>query len=582
MSAPLRTLVVEDEPTTRLVIEEILLKRGHQVEACADAESAWTIAQREAFSLAVLDMRLPGMDGAELCRRLRKLPNGDEMVVMFVTGADGMEDLGRALDAGADDYILKPVGEANLPVRFALAERRVHFHRDRRRTEEGLLHNALRDSVTDLVNRTLFFERLQRTFRRASRENRKPDRATKYLYAVLVLNLDGFGKVNTRVGYDAANQILREVGHRIEDCIRSGDTVARFGGDEFVLLLDDMKDVSDPTRVVQRINSMFARPFAVGGETVRLTACVGTSLSVGGGTEPETLVEEARAALLTAKEEGPASHQIHDAIVHARAVARLHLESRLRWAVENGEMELHYQPIVSLPQGGIVGFEALVRWNDPQRGIVGPSEFVQVAEETGAILPLGAWVLQRATHQLADWNVGRYEHEHALFMNVNISGRQFADRDLVDQLHEALVRSDVAPRDLHVEITETALMTDLQAVTGVIRSIKEMGAQVYVDDFGTGYSSLSYLCRLPLDGLKIDRTFVAHMTDSQENWEIVRTITHLAETLRLQVVAEGVETDRQLDGLRKLDCRYAQGYLFGRPIAAEQATMLLRNEHPAA
>jgi len=285
MDGPLyRTLLVEDEPTTRVFLEAVLRSRGHDVEAYADAESAWERAQREHFSLAILDMWLPGMDGAALCRRLRKLPRADETVVLFVTGAERIEDLGSALGAGADDYLVKPVNTANLPVRLALAERRVHFLLDRKRTEAGLLRDALRDSVTDLVNRTLFYERLNLTARRAERENRKPGRATQYLYAVLHLNIDGFGKVNAELGYDVGDAVLHETARRLEACVRAGDTVARFGGDEFVVLLDDLKDVSDPTRVVQRIEEAFRLPFQVGERTIELTASMGIALSVAGGT----------------------------------------------------------------------------------------------------------------------------------------------------------------------------------------------------------------------------------------------------------------------------------------------------------
>ncbi len=576
MSSSLRTLVVEDEPSTRLFIREVLHRRGHEVQACADAESAWEVAQGEVFSLAVLDMTLPGMDGSELCRKLRKLPYGDELVVVFVTGADSVDDLGRALDAGADDYILKPVVEANLPVRFALIERRIHFLHDRKRTEEGLLQDALKDSVTDLVNRTLFFEQLQRTARRAGRENEKSGRAGRYLYAVVILNLDGFGEINARFGYPAGDGILREVGQRLEDCIRSGDTVARFGGDEFIILLDDMRDATDPMRVILRIEEMFATPFVVEGEEVRLSACAGSSLELTGGADPVKIVEEARSALVRAKEEGPGTHRINDPEVHARASAQVRLESRLSNAVENGEMELYYQPIVRGNDGRVAGFEALVRWNDPERGMVPPNEFVGLAEDTGAILSIGRWVIEDAARQLAAWNAERDEDDNPLFMSINVSGRQFAHSELVQHVADAVGTVGVSPQDFHIEITETALMTDLHTAGEVIRKLKDAKMKIYVDDFGTGYSSLSYLCRLPLDGLKIDRSFVAHMTDSRENWEVVRTIAQLAGSLSLQVVAEGVETDHQLEELRKLSCEYVQGYLFGRPSSAGEATELLQ------
>jgi len=571
---PWRTLLVEDEPSTRRLIQEVLRTRGHDVEACADAETAWELAQHAHFSLAVLDMRLPGMDGAALCKLLKRLPRADEMVVIFVTGANSLVDLERALEAGADDYVLKPVNDSNLPVRLALAERRVHFLYDRKRTERGLVHDALRDPVTDLVNRTLFSERLQRTARRSARENQKPGRAAKYLYAVLHVNLDGFGKLNSRLGYEAGDQILREAGHRLEECVRSGDTVAGLGGDEFILLLDDMKDVSDPTRVVQRIEQAFGRPFVVGAEGIRLTASTGIALNLAGGTEA-SLLEEARRALVRAKEQGPGTYQIHDVVIHARAMARLQLESRLRRALENHEMELLYQPIVETQSGHLAGAEALLRWNDPVHGLVGSHEFVGMAEDTGAIIPLGRWVIGEAARQLAAW-LPHLRGDQALFMTVNVSARQFVDPEMVEAVTEALAKHRLPPGSLHVEITETALMTDLDVASRVLARLREASVEILVDDFGTGYSSLAYLCRLPIHGLKIDRSFVSHMTDSTENLEVVRAIAGLAETLGLSVIAEGVETERQLAALRALPCGFAQGFLFGRPMLAERIEAHIR------
>lgn len=577
---PWSTLLVEDEPSTRRLVQDVLRARGHEVEACADAETAWDLAQQRHFSLAVLDMRLPGMDGAALCRMLRTLPRADEMVVMFLTGADTLEDLGRALEAGADDYVLKPVNDSNLPVRLALAERRVHFLHDRKRTEQGLVHDALRDSVTDLVNRTLFSERLQRTVGRAARQNQKPGRASKYLYAVVHLDLDAFEKVNARFGYETGDRILREAARRLDDCVRSGDTVARFGGDEFILLLDDMKDVSDPTRVVQRIEKAFGQPFLVGATEVRLTASMGIALNLAGGSEA-SLLEEARLALVRAKAQGPGSHQIHDVVIHARAMARLQLESRLRWAVENHEMALFYQPIVEIETGRLAGVEALLRWNYPLRGLVGPDEFIAVAEDTGAIIPLGRWVIREAARQLAAWLV-QLPAGQSLFLTVNVSGRQFVDPELVTGIIQTLADHQLPPGSFHVEITESALMTDVDVASRALARLREGSVEILVDDFGTGYSSLSYLCRLPIHGLKIDRSFVTHMTDSTEHLEVVRTIAGLADSLGLVAIVEGVETERQLDALRVLPCRYAQGFLFGRPIAAPEMESLIRKSFPGS
>ena len=573
-SEPIRTLLVEDEPSSRHLLQEILEARGHEVEACADAETAWEIAQRDRFSLALLDLELPGMDGVELCRRLRKLPNGGQMVVMFVTGSDRAGELGRVLDAGADDYVLKPITDADLPIRLALAERQIYFRQDRKRTEEGLFRDALRDSVTDLVNRTLFTERLHGTARRAHRKNQKPGLVSKYLYAVLFVNLDGFAQVNAQVGYEGGNEILRQVGHRLEDCIRGADTVARFGGDEFAILLDDMNDVSDPTRVCRRIERAFSKPLRAHGEDFRLTVSVGVAVSFGRPGDPDDIMDEARKALIRAKEEGPASVVMFDVVVHARAIARLQLESRLRSAVENGEMVLHYQPITLLETGKVVGFEALVRWDESERGRVGPDEFIKVAEDTGVIIPLGQWIIDESVRQLSEWREALPEADMP-FVSVNVSGMQFTLPDLGERITESMDKAGLPGGSVHIEITETALMTDLDAAKRTIESLNEASVEVHVDDFGTGYSSLSYLSRLPIAGLKIDRSFVVQMTNSRADLEVVRTITNLGTSLYMAVIAEGVETEGQLEELRAIGCQYGQGFLFGRPRPAAELTPLL-------
>jgi len=576
----LSVLVVEDDPVARRIVRDLVAKRGHEVEACSDGESAWGVAQAMSFDLAVLDMHLPGMEGDELCRRLRNLPGADDLVVVFVTGADRPEDLQNALEAGADDFILKPVDYANVPVRLALAERLVHFRKDRRRSEEALLQNALRDGVTDLANRTLFVERLHRTSRRAARENKKGKRSTKYLYSVMHLNLDGFGRVNARLGYKAGNQILQEVGRRLEDCVRGVDTVSRNENDEFLILLDDMNDVSDPNRVAQRIEQAFAKPIDIDGEDIRLSACIGVALNLGGPPDPQQLLADAKTALARAKQSGPGSYEMFDAVVHARAAARLSLEAQLRAAVSGGQMTLHYQPIVSLETGETLGLEALARWNEPQRGLVMPGDFIQVAEDTGVINDLSRWALGEALQQLGIWQ--RELNRPDLFVSVNVSGRSFNKRGSVELISDALSNSGLADGSLHVEITETALMTDLDATARALVLLRDASIRVHADDFGTGYSSLSYLCRLPIDSLKIDRSFVSRLTHSSENLEVVRTITRLAENLGLTVVAEGIETERQLEELGGLGCQFGQGYLFARPRAAPEIAEFLGTGSVAA
>ncbi|GMV06985.1 MAG: hypothetical protein AMXMBFR53_32600 [Gemmatimonadota bacterium] len=312
-----------------------------------------------------------------------------------------------------------------------------------------------------------------------------------------------------------------------------------------------------------------------------LTAAVGVSLSLGGSGGPGELIEEARLALVRAKEQGPGSHQIHDVVIHARAMARLQLEARLREAMAAGEMRLHYQPIVDAKTGRTAGVEALVRWHDPERGVIGPDEFVGVAEETGIIIPLSQWILAEAVDQLARWHT-EIPGDPALFMSVNVSGRHFGQPDIAEQLATTIARSGVLRGSVHIEVTETAIMTDLDNAAHALARLQESAVKVYVDDFGTGYSSLSYLVRLPLNGLKIDRSFVRQASHSPESMEVVRTIARLAETLGLTAIAEGVETEGQMEGITALGVPFVQGYLFGRPLEAGAMTDRLRMEATVA
>lgn len=575
MDEPLKILVVEDEPTSRHLVQEVVRSRGHHVEACADAETAWSLAQRETYDMAVLDVRLPGMDGVELARRLLKLPGEGQPVVLILTAVESRDTLEGALEAGVTDYIVKPISPEGLDLRIALGEREVHRRSHRRLEMEEAARAALQDRLTGLANRVLFIERLERTGRRAVRENRKK-RERPYLFAVLCFNLDGFAAVNRIHGRTVADEVLRETALRLEDAVRSIDTVARDADDEFVILLDSLSDVSDPTRVARRIQRSFATPVRVGDVEIPVSACVGMAFNVTGFEDPHQVFEDAGRALLRAKSRGSGSHEMFDEVAHARALARLELESRLRTAIEENQLVLYYQPIVSVPTGQLRGFEALVRWEDPERGLIQPDDFIGVAEDTGMIIPLGWWTLEEACRQLRDWQ-DRYPGEAELTMAVNVSGRQFEEDGVEDQIAGVIDRTGISPDTLHLEITETAFMHDFARVVRVLERVKEGRISLDVDDFGTGYSSLSYLARLPIDTLKIDRSFISQMTYSSQNLEVVRTIARLARNLGLHLLAEGVETESQLEELRVLRTDSAQGFLFGRPAPPEEVEQTFLN-----
>lgn len=441
---------------------------------------------------------------------------------------------------------------------------------DRQRIEDQLVHSAFHDKLTGLPNRALFMDRLEHAIERTKRRE-------DYLFAVLFLDLDRFKVVNDSLGHMVGDQLLLAIASRIKACLRSSDTVARLGGDEFTILLEDINDVSDAKRLANRIQEELMLPFNLSGHEVFTTASIGIALSATGYDLPEQLLRDADTALYRAKARGKACYEVFDKAMHACAIALLQLENDLWRAIERQEFRIHYQPIISLKSGKINGFEALVRWQHPDRGLIYPIEFIPMAEETGLIIPIGWWVLREACRQIHLWQE-QFPASPPLTISVNISSKQFSQHDLSAQIEQMLQEINLDPRTLKLELTESAIMANAESANVMLSQLRHLGVQLYMDDFGTGYSSLSYLHRFPIDTLKIDRSFVSRRSVDDENSEIVRTIITLAHNLRIHVSAEGVETTEQLDLLRALKCEYAQGYFFSKPLDGEAASALIAAE----
>ena len=561
-------LLVEDDPAASQLVQAIVEGRGHQVEAVGDAEAGWVAFQRGRHRLLVLDWKLPGMDGVEFCRRVRATPDTEDVYILFITGMEGAEHVATALAAGATDFLPKTVLNDQIDVRLAIAERHVRRAMSRQRQAQDMARDALHDPLTRLPNRTLFVERLHHAARRASRGD-------SHIFAVLIVDIHDFKEVNRAFGREVGDATLVEVARRLEGCVRGVDSVARLGSDDFAILLDGMRDVSDPTRVANRVHQALSYAVPIEKHQVFVGASIGISISLTGYRDSDDLVRDAQKALMRARAEGPGTHQMFDPILHARALARVRLEGRIRQALKEDELTLHYQPLVSLADGSLYGFEALVRWEDPDHGIVAPTDFVPVAEDTGLVVPLGWWVMRKALGQLREWNEGNSKRP-PLAMSVNVSSRQFSQPDVVEKVLEVLREQSVAASQLHLEITETSLMRDVEATGLTLRKLRDADIQLHIDDFGTGYSSLSYLCRFPIHTLKIDRSFVRQMTYSGENMEVVRTIVQLARNLGHGVIAEGVETEGQLALLQNLECDIGQGYLISRPLDPERASLIIK------
>jgi PAS domain S-box-containing protein len=458
---------------------------------------------------------------------------------------------------------------------------------DRKRAEDMLAHQTFHDGLTNLPNRLLFMDRVDRAI---AVSRRYPTQR----FAVLYIDIDGFKVFNDSLGHPAGDDLLVQISQRLTACLRRVDTIsrprkneidestigdntlARPGGDEFAVLAEELRNPSDAVRVAERIQKKLAPHFVVNGQEIVITVSIGIAVGSSSTTDAQNLLRDAEIAMYRAKQGGKARCELFDNKMHASALLRLQLETDMRKALDSGEFHVHYQPLVSVSTGSIVGFEALSRWHRPY-GMVMPGDFIPVANETGMILTINRELLQIACQQVRQWQQ-KYPSDPPLFLSVNITPKQFAQPDLSREIGQLIRQSGIDPRSVNLEITETIAMADADRSAAVLSELKALGVHLEIDDFGTGYSSLSRLQHLPVDTLKIDRAFVSRMDTDHDTHEIVRIILMLAHNLGLKVVAEGVETQAQLDLLRELHCEFAQGYLFSKPADNVAIGKLLENK----
>ena len=558
-------LLLEDNPTDAELILEVLREAGLDPiwgRVVKIAEFLKELSRPP--DLILSDFSLPQFDGKTALQLVTE--SGLDIPFIIVSGCIGEDTAVDCMKAGAADYLLKDrLGRLAHSVSHALDRKRLI--EEKRRTEQRLFLETFHDPITGLPNRALFLDRLDRVVLRNRRDQ-------AHLFAVLQLGLDGFNVVRDGLGHSAVDRLLIEVSHRLLRRVRSADTLARLGGEEFAVLLDNLKSVDNATRVAERIRQECTAPFVLDGQEVFLAAGIGITSSATGYGDAEHVLRDATTAMHRAKAIGRSAFALFDKAMHEQAMSRLKVETDLRQGLERKEFVLHYQPIVALETGQVAGFEALLRWQHPEQGLVMPYAFLSIAAELGLLPLLSQWTFEEACRQLRRWQ-GEFPAVPPLSMSVNLTVDQLSRPDLANALQGLLRMIGVAQGSVKIEITESEMMENPDQVREVLHQLKAQHIQTCLDDFGTGYSSLSHLQRLPITFLKIDQSFVRRLGSDDDALAIVKTIVALAHQLGRKVIAEGVETPDHLTILRSLGCEFGQGYLFAKPIPAEEIPQLL-------
>jgi diguanylate cyclase (GGDEF)-like protein len=564
-------LVIDDDEQIRGLLEE-LLGEAHDCSSVRSAEEAISVLKAIKFDLVISDINMGAISGLDLVPYVLK--ETPETVVVMMSGQQKIDSAIQAMRAGAFDYITKPldIPHAEAAVRRALAH---HKLLEDKKYYENNLHDLVRqrtaeierlahfDTLTDLPNRLLFEDRLSQALNHTQREGQ--------ILGTLLLRVDRFNKLNDTLGHALSDRLLCDIAERIRGAIGERGTVARFEGDEFAVLLADITGSEKVIEALGDVSEALKLPFGLHEHELSITTSIGVSLFPLDGKSVQDLLKHAAVALDRARSLGGNDYQFYEAQMNSRALERLTIEASLRRAVENNEFELHYQPQFDLRTQQMVGAEALIRWQHPKLGLLLPAKFIPMAEETGLILPIGEWVLRAAFTQAALWHKGDFGN---LRIAVNVSARQFQQENFVELIAEIVAATGIDPSSIELEITETSIMENAAQVVTLLSELKQMGLKIAIDDFGIGYSSLAYLKRLPIDMLKIDRTFINDATTDPDDAALVVAIITLAHNLRLQVLAEGVETEEQLRFLQLLKCDEGQGYFFGRPAPPESLSQM--------
>lgn len=592
-------LIVDDIVDNLDLLSKILTKRGYRVRCAKNGSIALREAQNESPNLILLDINMPDLDGYQVCEQLKANTKTNSIPIIFLSAQDDIKDKVKAFSIGGADFIGKPfeikevlvrvknqlalqtannqINNLNKRLEIRVKERTSEMESanrilkqeilQRHQLEQRLRHDALHDSLTGLPNRNLFMRQIEKCL------DNVIDNANEQ-FAILFIDLDRFKVINDSLGHLAGDELLIACAQRLQNCMSTKDAIARLGGDEFTILLEQITSEQNAIAVAEKILHEFSTPFDLGNRSLMITVSIGIVIGSSEYHQEIDLLRDADTALYRAKELGKARYEIFTQQMYLDAMRRLELENELRQAIFNEELILYYQPIVSLDNFELKGFEALVRWQHPIRDIISPGEFIPLAEETGLIIALGEWVMQKACHQLYLWQE-HLANAKDLTMSINVAGDQLHDPKFLENIDRTINATKVSCQHLKFEITESMLIEDTKQVIAVLQQIKNRHIQISIDDFGTGYSSLSYLPQFPIDILKIDRSFVEAMNAEPQNLEIVKTIIVLAQVLNMKIVAEGIETELQSNTLKSLDVELGQGYLFSKPLKLEQAEIMI-------
>jgi len=544
-------VLADDDPSIRLMVRHVLESEDYDIVEAADGLEAIQAVEKHHPALILLDAVMPGLDGFSTCQQIKDRGHTD-IPVMMITGLDDDASVERAYDVGAIDFITKPIKWAVLKHRVrsvvakVIAERKVELL-------------AYRDSLTDLPNRLLFADRLEQSLTRAERLREE--------VALMLIDIDDFKLVNDSFGHEAGDKLIQSIAKLLSKSLRRADTVARLGGDEFAIIVDNIDGYDDVVSIANNLTTVLEHNVRLDDQETFTSASVGIAIFPGDGADASTLMKNADTAMFRAKENGRGSFQFYKPEMSVNAMERLDLENSIRKAVNNDEMVMHYMPTVDLHQNELVGVEALLRWQHPEKGIISPKDFIHVAEECGLMVPIGQWMVETVCKQLRVWKDAGMENQN---ISINLAPQQFTESDVVDQLSRMMAEYGIEGSEITIEVTEKTLIENEGEIESGLNKLHKMGMKIALDDFGTGFASLAYLRDFPIDIVKIDATFIAGIPDSEEDTAVVNAIAGVARGLKLSLLAEGVENERQLSMLKGLGCQFGQGYYWSKALPAVQ------------